>query len=39
LGAGATASQVLQSLLPVTGGAAIAALLLLFLPRSADLSD
>jgi AAHS family 3-hydroxyphenylpropionic acid transporter len=39
LGAGATASQVLQSLLPVTGIAAAAALLLMFLPRSDDLSS
>jgi MFS transporter, AAHS family, 3-hydroxyphenylpropionic acid transporter len=38
LGAGASATQVLQSLLPLTGAAAIAALLLMFLPRSADLS-
>ena len=38
LGAGATATQVLQSLLPVTAVAAVAALLLMFLPRSADLS-
>jgi hypothetical protein len=29
---------VLQSLLPLTATAAIAALLLMFLPRSADLS-
>ena len=35
----ATATQVLQSLLPVTGVAAVAALLLMFLPRSADLSS
>jgi AAHS family 3-hydroxyphenylpropionic acid transporter len=39
LGAGATATQVLQSLLPITGTAAIAALLLMFLPRSGDLSN
>jgi hypothetical protein len=38
LGAGATATQVLQSLLPLTGAAAIAALLLMFLPRSDDLA-
>jgi len=31
LGAGATATQVLQSLLPMTAAAAIAALLLMFL--------
>jgi predicted MFS family arabinose efflux permease len=34
----ATATQVLQSLLPLTGAAAIAALLLMFLPRSDDLA-
>jgi AAHS family 3-hydroxyphenylpropionic acid transporter len=39
LGAGATATQVLQSLLPVTGVAAAAAVLLMFLPRSNDLAD
>jgi hypothetical protein len=39
LGAGATATQVLQSLLPVTGVAAAAALLLMFLPRSTDLAS
>ena len=39
LGAGATASQVLQSLLPITGAAAAAAVLLMFLPRSHDLAD
>jgi MFS transporter, AAHS family, 3-hydroxyphenylpropionic acid transporter len=39
LAAGATATQVLQSLLPVTGVAAAAALLLMFLPRSGDLSS
>ena len=38
LGAGATATQVLQSLLPITGAAAAAALVLMFLPRSADLT-
>jgi AAHS family 3-hydroxyphenylpropionic acid transporter len=38
LGAGASATQVLQSLLPLTGAAAIAALLLMFLPRSDDLA-
>jgi hypothetical protein len=38
LGAGATASQVLQSLLPMTAVAAIAALVLMFLPRSDDLA-
>jgi AAHS family 3-hydroxyphenylpropionic acid transporter len=38
LGAGATATQVLQGLLPVTGVAAAAAVLLMFLPRSADLA-
>jgi AAHS family 3-hydroxyphenylpropionic acid transporter len=39
LGAGATATQVLQSLLPMTGAAAAAAVLLMFLPRSKDLTD
>jgi hypothetical protein len=39
LGAGATATQVLQSLLPITGVAAVAALLLMFLPRSGDLAN
>jgi len=39
LGAGATATQVLQSLLPMTAAAAIAALLLMFLPRSDDLAS
>ena len=39
LGAGASATQVLQSLLPLTGVAAIAALLLMFLPRSDDLES
>ena len=39
LGAGASATQVLQSLLPLTGAAAIAALLLMFLPRSDDLAS
>jgi AAHS family 3-hydroxyphenylpropionic acid transporter len=38
LAAGATATQVLQSLLPVTGVAAAAAVLLMFLPRSNDLT-
>jgi MFS transporter, AAHS family, 3-hydroxyphenylpropionic acid transporter len=38
LGAGATASQVLQSLLPITGVAAAATVVLMFLPRSDDLS-
>jgi AAHS family 3-hydroxyphenylpropionic acid transporter len=38
LGAGATATQVLQSLLPLTGAAALAALLLMFLPRSDGLA-
>ena len=38
LGAGATATQVLQSLLPVTGAAAVAAVLLMFLPRPDDLA-
>ncbi len=38
LGAGASATQVLQSLLPITGAAALAALLLMFLPRSNDLA-
>ena len=39
LGAGATATQVLQSLLPITGAAAAAAVWLMFLPRSKDLTD
>jgi AAHS family 3-hydroxyphenylpropionic acid transporter len=39
LGAGATATQVLQSLLPMTGAAAAAAVLLMFLPRSGDLAS
>jgi len=39
LSAGATATQVLQSLLPITGAAAAAALLLMFLPRSTDLAS
>jgi AAHS family 3-hydroxyphenylpropionic acid transporter len=39
LGAGATATQVLQSLLPVTAVAAAAALILMFLPRSTDLAS
>ena len=39
LAAGATATQVLQSLLPVTGVAATAALVLMFLPRSTDLAS
>jgi AAHS family 3-hydroxyphenylpropionic acid transporter len=39
LGAGATATQVLQSLLPLTGVAAAAALVLMFLPRSHDLAS
>jgi MFS transporter, AAHS family, 3-hydroxyphenylpropionic acid transporter len=39
LGAGATATQVLQSLLPITGAAAAAAVLLMFLPRSTDLAS
>jgi AAHS family 3-hydroxyphenylpropionic acid transporter len=39
LGAGATATQVLHSLLPITGVAAAAAVLLMFLPRSNDLAD
>jgi MFS transporter, AAHS family, 3-hydroxyphenylpropionic acid transporter len=38
LAAGATATQVLQSLLPATGVAAVAAVLLMFLPRSDDLA-
>jgi AAHS family 3-hydroxyphenylpropionic acid transporter len=38
LGAGATATQVLQSLLPATAIAAAAALVLMFLPRSNDLT-
>jgi MFS transporter, AAHS family, 3-hydroxyphenylpropionic acid transporter len=37
LGAGATATQVLQSLLPITGVAALAALVLMFLPRRLEL--
>jgi AAHS family 3-hydroxyphenylpropionic acid transporter len=37
LGAGATATQVLQSLLPITGVAALAALILMFLPRPLEL--
>ena len=37
LGAGATATQVLQSLLPITGVAALAALVLMFLPRPTEL--
>jgi len=39
LGAGATATQVLQSLLPVTAGAALAALVLMFLPRPDELTS
>jgi AAHS family 3-hydroxyphenylpropionic acid transporter len=39
LGAGASATQVLQGLLPITGAAAAAAVLLMFLPRSNDLAD
>jgi AAHS family 3-hydroxyphenylpropionic acid transporter len=39
LGAGATATQVLQSLLPMTGAAATAAVLLMLLPRSDDLAS
>jgi AAHS family 3-hydroxyphenylpropionic acid transporter len=39
LGAGATATQVLQSLLPITGVAAAAAVVLMFLPRSVDLAQ
>jgi len=39
LGAGATATQVLQSLLPITGVAAIAAVVLMLLPRPTDLSS
>jgi AAHS family 3-hydroxyphenylpropionic acid transporter len=39
LGAGATATQVLQSLLPITGAAAVAAVLLMLLPRPVDLSS
>lgn len=38
LGAGLSASQVLESLLPITGAAAIAVLLLMFLPRPGDLA-
>jgi AAHS family 3-hydroxyphenylpropionic acid transporter len=38
LGAGATATQVLQSLLPATAIAAAAALVLMFLPRSNELT-
>jgi hypothetical protein len=37
LSAGATATQVLQSLLPITGVAALAALILMFLPRPLEL--
>jgi MFS transporter, AAHS family, 3-hydroxyphenylpropionic acid transporter len=37
LTAGATATQVLQSLLPITGVAALAALVLMFLPRPTEL--
>jgi AAHS family 3-hydroxyphenylpropionic acid transporter len=37
LGAGASATQVLQSLLPITGAAALAALILMFLPRPREL--
>jgi AAHS family 3-hydroxyphenylpropionic acid transporter len=37
LTAGATATQVLQSLLPITGMAALAALVLMFLPRRTEL--
>ncbi len=37
LGAGASVTQVLQSLLPITGAAALAAILLMLLPRSSDL--
>jgi AAHS family 3-hydroxyphenylpropionic acid transporter len=39
LAAGATATQVLQSLLPVTGVAAAAALVLMFMPRPRDLAS
>lgn len=39
LGAGATATQVLQSLLPITGLAAVAALILMLLPRWDDLTS
>ena len=39
LSAGATATQVLQSLLPIAGVAASAALVLMFLPRSDDLTS
>jgi hypothetical protein len=38
LGVGATATQVLQSLLPITAVAAVAASLLMFLPRADDLT-
>src|SRR5262249_30514941 len=38
LGAGASATQVLQSLLPITALAAAAASLLMFLPRADDLT-
>ncbi len=38
LGAGASATQVLQSLLPITGAAALAAALLMLLPRSDHLA-
>jgi hypothetical protein len=34
LGAGASATHVLQALLPITGGAALAAVLLLFLKQA-----
>ncbi|MBS0419333.1 MAG: MFS transporter [Proteobacteria bacterium] len=37
LSAGATATQVMQSLLPITGVAALAALVLMFLPRPTEL--
>jgi AAHS family 3-hydroxyphenylpropionic acid transporter len=37
LSAGATATQVLESLLPITGVAALAALVLMFLPRPTQL--
>jgi hypothetical protein len=37
LTAGASAAQVLQSLLPITGVAALAALILMFLPRPMEL--
>ena len=36
LGAGQNAAQVLQSLLPVTGVAAVAAILLMFCKRAED---